>query len=206
MRHIFIVVPQLCGMPDVWKHVFSVLDGREKREQVLRVRTGGQFVSNFSTARGPLAPCLALALQDNGGQLTAHAWRVTRDDQFAWRENMLTLNEEAGGKILLVKISGKLSKQDYQRFVPDVERLIKDHGKIRILVQMHDFHGWELGALWDDIKFDMKHFADIERLALVGESKWEAGMAAFCKPFTTAKIQYFDESKSADALTWIRAA
>ena len=95
---------------------------------------------------------------------------------------MLTLNEEAGGKILLVKISGKLSKEDYQRFVPDVERLIKDHGKIRILVQMHDFHGWELGALWEDIKFDMKHFGDIERLALVGESKWEAGMAAFCKP------------------------
>ncbi len=119
---------------------------------------------------------------------------------------MLTLNEEAGGKILLVKISGKLSKEDYQRFVPDVERLIKDHGKIRILVQMHDFHGWELGALWEDIKFDMKHFGDIERLALVGESKWEAGMAAFCKPFTKAKIQYFDESKSADALTWIRAA
>ena len=119
---------------------------------------------------------------------------------------MLTLNEEAVGKILLVKISGKLSKEDYQRFVPDVERLIKDHGKIRILVQMHDFHGWELGALWEDIKFDMKHFGDIERLALVGESKWEAGMAAFCKPFTKAKIQYFDESKSADALTWIRAA
>jgi hypothetical protein len=118
---------------------------------------------------------------------------------------MLTLNEEAGGKILSVKISGKLSKEDYQRFVPDVERLIKDHGKIRILVQMHDFHGWELGALWDDIKFDMKHFRDIERLALVGESKWEKGMAAFCKPFTTAKIQYFDETKLAEAKTWIAA-
>ena len=118
---------------------------------------------------------------------------------------MLTLNEEADGKILSVKISGKLSKEDYQQFVPDVERLIKDHGKIRILVQMHDFHGWELGALWDDIKFDMKHFRDIERLALVGESKWEKGMAAFCKPFTTAKIQYFDETKSADAKTWIAA-
>ena len=118
---------------------------------------------------------------------------------------MLTLNEEAGGKILSVKISGKLSKEDYQKFVPDVERLIKDHGKIRILVQMHDFHGWELGALWDDIKFDMKHFRDIERLALVGESKWEKGMAAFCKPFTTAKIQYFDETKLAEAKTWIAA-
>ena len=118
---------------------------------------------------------------------------------------MLTLNEEAGGKILNVKISGKLSKEDYQRFVPDVERLIAVHKQIRILVQMHDFHGWEVGALWEDIKFDMKHFSDIERLALVGDSKWEAGMASFCKPFTRAKIQYFHEPKLDQAREWIRA-
>src|SRR4051794_20150213 len=109
---------------------------------------------------------------------------------------MLSLTEQAGGKILDVKISGKLSKEDYQEFVPRVEKLIKDYGRIRMLVTMHDFHGWELGALWEDIKFDVKHFGDIERLALVGDSKWEAGMAKFCKPFTKAKIEYFDETKA----------
>ena len=118
----------------------------------------------------------------------------------------LQVTESADGKIVEVKLSGKLQKEDYQHFVPTVEHLINQHGKIRVLLEMHDFHGWEMGALWEDIKFDVKHFGDIERLALVGESKWEAGMAAFCKPFTKAKIQYFDESKSADALTWIRAA
>ena len=55
-----------------------------------------------------------------------------------------------------------------------------------MLVRLHDFHGWTAGALWEDIKFDLKHFAHIERLALVGDRKWEAGMAVFCKPFTTA--------------------
>lgn len=67
-----------------------------------------------------------------------------------------------------------------------MERLVKQHGKIRMLVEMHDFHGWTAGALWEDVKFDAKHFHDIERLALVGETKWEKGMAVFCKPFTTA--------------------
>lgn len=113
------------------------------------------------------------------------------------------LREEAAGKNLVVRASGKLSKQDYERFVPEVERLIKAHGKLRILLELHDFHGWEAAALWEDIKFDTKHFGDIERLAVVGESKWEQGMAAFCKPFTTAKIKYFDVSKEADAKTWL---
>jgi hypothetical protein len=68
---------------------------------------------------------------------------------------------------------------------------------------MHEFHGWTAGALWEDIKFDFKHWKDIEKLAIVGESKWEAGMAIFCKPFTRAKVQYFDQSQMKDAVTWI---
>ena len=114
------------------------------------------------------------------------------------------LHEEAGGKCLLVQLSGKLTKEDYQHFVPAVERLVKQQDRIRVLVQMRDFHGWTLGALWEDIKFDVTHFGDIERLALVGDRKWEASMAAFCKPFTRAAIRYFDESKYEDALGWIK--
>ena len=117
---------------------------------------------------------------------------------------MLTLQEDAGGKILNLKIEGKLTKEDYQKFVPKVEDLIKKYGKIRILMEMDGFHGWEMGALWEDIKFDVKHFRDIERLAMVGDSKWEAGMALFCKPFTTAKIKYFDAAKADEAGKWIR--
>jgi hypothetical protein len=116
----------------------------------------------------------------------------------------VNFQEEAGGKCLLVQLIGKLTKEDYQHFVPAVERLIKQQGKVRVLVQMRDFHGWTLGALWEDIKFDVKHFGDIERLAFVGDRKWEAGMTAFCKPFTRATIRYFDEAKYEEALGWIK--
>src|SRR5580704_14183292 len=115
----------------------------------------------------------------------------------------VAVSELAAGKVIEVKISGKLHKEDYEHFVPVVEKQIAAHGKLRLLVEMHAFHGWDVSALWQDIKFDLKHFKDIERLALVGESKWEKGMATFCKPFTTAKIQYFDVSDEAAARTWI---
>jgi hypothetical protein len=113
------------------------------------------------------------------------------------------MHEEAGGKIMTLKLSGKLMKEDYERFGPEVDRLIAQHGKIRLVVQMHDFHGWSMGALWEDVKFDWKHFSHIERLALVGDRKWEAGMAVFCRPFTTAQIRYFDEAKLDEASRWI---
>jgi hypothetical protein len=109
------------------------------------------------------------------------------------------------GKILVIKLTGKLAKEDYEQFAPEVDRLIEQHGKLRMLVQMHDFHGWTAGALWQDIKFDLKHFRQIERLALVGEKTWEHGMAIFCKPFTSATIRYFDLAEAEQAETWIHA-
>jgi hypothetical protein len=115
------------------------------------------------------------------------------------------MKEDAGGRILELKLSGKLNKADYDEFVPEVEWAVNEHGKIRMLVRMTDFHGWTAGALWEDIKFDLRHFADIELLALVGESKWQAGMAVFCKPFTKARIRYFDTSRLDEAERWIHA-
>ena len=109
------------------------------------------------------------------------------------------------GKILTVKLTGKLTKEDYEQFIPEVERLVKQYGKLRMLVEMTNFHGWTAGALWEDIKFDLKHFRDIERLALVGDKSWERGMAAFCNPFTTATIRYFETSAADQAETWIHA-
>jgi hypothetical protein len=105
-----------------------------------------------------------------------------------------------------VELSGKLSKEDYATFVPIVESEIKDSGKVRLMVVMRDFHGWTMGAMWEDTKFDWKHFADIQKLALVGDKKWEEGMATFCKPFTGAKIKYFDIAEIDAARNWIAIA
>lgn len=115
------------------------------------------------------------------------------------------IHESVADKVVEITLSGKLTKKDYRQFVPAVETAIKRNGKIRALVIMHDFHGWSTGALWEDIKFDWNHFRNIERLAIVGEKRWEAGMAVFCKPFTTATIKYFDVSRLDEAREWIGA-
>jgi hypothetical protein len=112
---------------------------------------------------------------------------------------------QAAGNYLEVSVTGKLTKEFYEQFVPAVEAQIQEHGKLRLLFQMHDFHGWTAGALWEDLKFDLRHWRDIQRLAIVGETKWQQGMAVFCRPFTTATIKYFDHEKLEDARQWVKA-
>jgi hypothetical protein len=115
----------------------------------------------------------------------------------------IKLTEKNGGKVLEVQVSGKLVDEDYRHFVPKFDQAIKQHGKIRLLFDMADFHGWEPSALWDDLKAGVKHLSDIERLAMVGDKKWEEGMSLFCLPFTTAKIRYFDQTKADEARAWV---
>jgi hypothetical protein len=118
----------------------------------------------------------------------------------------ITLNELNEGRVLEVHLSGKLAKEDYEAFEPTVERLIRQHGKIRMQVELHDFHGWTPGAIWEDTKFAAQHFGDIERLAVIGETKWQQGMALFCRPFTKAKVRYFDQTEIDAAEEWVQAA
>ena len=113
---------------------------------------------------------------------------------------------QSSEKALGFKMSGKLHDEDYKKFVPAIDAAVAKQGKVRLLAQFHDFHGWDLHALWDDIKFSTTHCTKIDRIALVGEKTWEKWMAKVCKPFTMAKIQYFDAADIEKAWKWLAEA
>lgn len=114
--------------------------------------------------------------------------------------------ETAHDKIVEVHVTGTMTKEDYEDLVPQMEQKILQYGKIRVLLVMHDFHGWAASAMWEDVNFDFDDFNFVERLAIVGNAKWEQGMAAFCRPFTAARIKYFDHSNNDRARDWIEYA
>ena len=113
------------------------------------------------------------------------------------------VNELSHGRILEVDLHGKLDREDFKKVGPEAERLIARYGKIRILVAMRDFEGWDAGAAWEELKFEAKHFNHVERLAMVGDSSWQEWMASLCKPFTTATVRYFSFDHLDAAHEWL---
>ena len=101
-------------------------------------------------------------------------------------------------------LTGTLTSDDYHAFVPSTEAFIQKHGKANMVFVMHDFTGWTPGASWEDLKFDMHHYADFERLAMVGEKKWEKLMTPLIKPFTKATVRYFDMDQIDQARHWAK--
>ena len=115
----------------------------------------------------------------------------------------IQLKEEKREKLIVLHVSGNLVKTDYEGFVPEFEGLVRRGETSRVLIDMTGFQSLAVGAMWEEIKFDIKHFSDIERLAVIGDKKWEKIMATFCKPFTLAEVRYFDVSETPEARKWL---
>jgi hypothetical protein len=107
------------------------------------------------------------------------------------------------GKVLEFDVHGRLDRTHYERFIPEIERAIMEHGTIRILVTMHGFLGCEPSAFSEDLRWNTKHIHQIERMAIVGEKTCHSLFTAFFQPFTSASFRYFSLQELGAAHAWI---
>lgn len=52
---------------------------------------------------------------------------------------------------------------------------------------------------------DVAHEKDYERIAMVGDRKWQEWATQFMKPFTNADIKYFNINQKEEAKIWIES-
>lgn len=117
---------------------------------------------------------------------------------------MIEIHPQSHGKIIGLTIDGKLLKEDYKTVIPQLEQMIAEHGAIRCLIEVTGMKGSELGAFWQEIKFDTKHYKNIERCAVVGDPSWHQWMTKLGKLiFRKAKVQYFEPEKIEQAWEWL---
>lgn len=116
---------------------------------------------------------------------------------------MLQILEITKDNLIATKAEGKLTEKDVGKVHPLIHNILNTGKKVRWYFEMVDFTGWETTAFWKDMKMDMKHANDYEKIAMVGEKKWQDWMAQFMEPFTSAEVKYFDVSQKEEALNWI---
>ena len=109
------------------------------------------------------------------------------------------------GNALGLRLQGKLTADDYDQFLPEIERVLEKHDKVRLLIELKGVKGITPKALWKDLKFDIRHFRDIERLAVVGEEKWDEVLTTLSKPFVGGEVKHFQPSELRSAWSWIKS-
>lgn len=110
---------------------------------------------------------------------------------------------EVGTAGIEVDVLDKLTVEDYRRFRELTDQQIERRGEINLLVVVKDFSGWTPAALWEDLKFDVAHYNDVARLAIVGRDPSQHWMAAVSKPFTAAEVKYYSLDDIEMAREWV---
>ena len=77
---------------------------------------------------------------------------------------MFQMLPESSGRLVALRVSGKLTKQDMVSVAPPLEEKIRENGKVDLFCDMTDLHGWSLGGFWAELKFDAKHAKDFRRV------------------------------------------
>lgn len=103
-----------------------------------------------------------------------------------------------------IQAIGVLEPKDLEVLGSQLDLQVEQHGTIRLLIELVDFQGWTPAALWEDARLAFKHYGDIDRVAVVGESRWEKEITTLGKLFTKAEVRYFDVERREDASAWIR--
>lgn len=106
--------------------------------------------------------------------------------------------------IFAFRVSGKLTDDDYKSFLPRLDALIQEHGKLSLLFELDNFKGWDLDAAWDDLKYGREHEGDFERIAVVGEKHWHRWIVELADLLTSTDIRFFDRDDRQLAWDWLR--
>jgi hypothetical protein len=119
---------------------------------------------------------------------------------------MIRIEHGTDRNLIVVRASGTLTTTDYDQAVPELEHAMKlSEGPLRVMIRLEDFRGWAIGALWQELKFDMKHGGDFGRIAVIGETGLEEWATALSAPFTKAEMQFFPTNREAEAEAWLDA-
>jgi len=121
------------------------------------------------------------------------------------KEHGIGISVKRNKKRLFIEISmmGKLTHEDYKIFVPIIDKALKELKgmEVDLLVDMRQFTGWELLAGWDDLKFGVKYRNAFDKMAIVGNKKWEEISVNMMKHLMKGKAKFFKEREK--ALQWL---
>lgn len=118
---------------------------------------------------------------------------------------MIEVLPSPADNIVAIRLSGKLERADYEHVVPLLESKIKQHGKVKLYGEVEDLTMPTISALWQDFKFDVKHYRDFSHIAAVGEPDWLSAMTKLAAPFVPAEVRVYDVAEKNDAMNWLRS-
>jgi hypothetical protein len=87
--------------------------------------------------------------------------------------------EQHADRLLVLRVGGELKKSELDAVQFEFVQKIAGARTVKLLALLENFTGWERGEAWGDTDFFFSHRNDFEKIAVVGNPRWEAQVLAF---------------------------
>jgi hypothetical protein len=116
---------------------------------------------------------------------------------------MIEILSQSTESCLCFRLSGKVTGEDYQKFLTTLGEHIKTSGEVNLVMELSDFESYgDFEAAKEDFKFVFGDYKRIHRAAFVGDQKFIEWVIRLMDPFTRTEEKQFPEGQTASAQIW----
>lgn len=118
---------------------------------------------------------------------------------------MLTANRIQDTNIVEAKLDGEVQTKDIEALRSEIDAVLTEHGKLRMLFVYEGIGGTDPMAIWKDLKLEARLVTDIEKMAVVSEKSWFGSLAGLLNSVMSMDVETFEVGQREDAIRWLRA-
>ena len=112
--------------------------------------------------------------------------------------------EQYPDRLLVLRVGGELKKSELDAVQSEFVEKIAAAGTVKLLVLLEDFTGWDRNEQWGDTDFFFSHRDEFEKIAVVGQPRWEAQILAFTGAgLRKGPVTFFPETGESEARAWL---
>lgn len=113
-------------------------------------------------------------------------------------------NKEIKDDVIYIEIAGMVTKKDVDEVKDDVDKVIKEFGKVKIAINMDAFEGYTVDGLIADFSMYFKYKDHMGNLALIGDKSHVKEIFLLCDKFCPNMCQLFDKTNLDKAIHWLK--
>ena len=110
---------------------------------------------------------------------------------------MIEQLDNSTGRNLAYKVSGDISETDYKILVPEVTATIAEFGSTNLLFDLTDFRWEKIDAWKSDLSFGVEFHKKIDKMAIVGDKRYQKLIADVAAPFYSRQSKFFQDLQTA---------
>jgi hypothetical protein len=110
----------------------------------------------------------------------------------------------SSGPVVGYKVVGKVTVEDYQQLDPAIQALVDQYDDLCLLLDMQEFAGEEVKAWLPDLRFGHRFHDKIDKMAIVGDKRWQKWLTALADPFYANDAKFFHPEETDQAWAWLR--